>query len=172
MAYQHTLGQHGCIDGAVHALAQLLSRIMFMIEDGRERSVLRHEPGISSAQGELGRPLAEPDPVRSHASRPLLGHPGAARRLPAMARRIGVDVTTLPTTSTMRDLEWHCMGCRSWGLCRIWLASDTEGDGYRTFCPNAETLEQIRDQQELSRRKQDCAPSARPSPPSALRNEH
>ena len=44
----------------------------------------------------------------------------------------------------VRAMEWQCGECTNWRKCRAWLASGHEGASYRTFCPNAASLDELR----------------------------
>lgn len=147
-AASHWFGQ------AFHALTRLPSHLMLTFEGWRERASFARELDALDAHGELDRTLLESGLSRSDMPRLLNAHPGAARQLPAMMRRIGIDPTRLPITPETREVEWRCMDCRSWRECRDWLAAG-DGEGYRAFCPNAAALEQIRDRQELRRAGRD-----------------
>ena len=137
------------LDHALHALTRLPSRLMLTIEDWRERSSLVHELDALAAHGELDRTLLEAGLTPNDVPRLLRGNPGAARQLPEMISRVGIDPTLLPTTPETREIEWRCTDCRSRRRCRDWLASGDADHGYRAFCPNGVALEKIRDRQEL-----------------------
>ncbi len=139
------------LEQAFHALTRLPSRLMLTLEDWRERSSLAHEFDALAAHGELDRTLIEAGLSPSDVPRLLKGHPGAARQLPAMMRRVGIDSSQLPSTAALREIEWRCTECRSWRRCRAWLAAGGGGQGYRVFCPNAAELEQIRDRSAVAR---------------------
>lgn len=155
MTHPHAFGHW--LDQAVHAFARLPSRLMLTLEDWREKSSLAHEFDALAAHGELYRTLVEAGLSPNDVPRLLNGHPGAARQLPAMMRRVGIDASHLPITPETREIEWRCTECRSWRRCREWLASSENDHRYRKFCPNAAALEQLRDGQALRRAERDHA---------------
>jgi uncharacterized protein DUF6455 len=146
MAHPHVLGHS--LDLALHALARLPARLMLTIEDWRERSSLANELEALAAHGELDRTLLEAGLSPGDIPRLLKGNSGAARQLPEMMRRVGIDPTRLPITPETRAIEWRCTDCRTWRRCRDWLASSDADHGYLAFCPNGAALEQIRDRHE------------------------
>jgi uncharacterized protein DUF6455 len=146
MAHPSVFGHS--LDQALHALARLPSRLMLTIDDWRERSLLANELDALAAHGELDRTLLEAGLSPTDVPRLLTGNPRAARQLPAMMRRVGIDPGLLPITPETREVEWRCTDCRSWRRCRDWLAASDADHEYRAFCPNGSALEQIRDRQE------------------------
>lgn len=136
---------------AAVAASRFSSRILLAVEGVHERSVLEHELVRLDAQGDLERVLSDAGMSRSEMSRLINGHPGASGQLAEMMGRVGADRTDLHATaaarSALRAVERECTSCDSWRECRGWLASHATDNGYRAFCPNAETLEEMREQQ-------------------------
>src|SRR5579859_8206644 len=112
MAHPHVVSRW--LDQAAHAVTRLPSRLMLTLEDWREHSSLAGELDALAAHGELDRTLTEAGLSSSDVPRLLKGHPGAARQLPEMMRRVGIDPTRLPITPETREIEWRCTDCRSW----------------------------------------------------------
>jgi hypothetical protein len=154
------------LDLALHALTRLPSRLLLTIEDWRKRSSLANELDALAAYGELDRTLLEAGLSPHDVPRLLKGHPGAARQLPEMMRRVGIDPTLLPITPKTREIEWRCTDCRSWRRCRDWLDSSDGDHEYLAFCPNGAALDDIRDRQEQGPAQRD-----RPAMPGGVLRE-
>ncbi len=71
--------------------------------------------------------------------------PHAADELPRLLRALGVDPQKLSQQEprTMRNLERICIACEAKDDCRHELAAGTAANSYKTFCPNAITLEEL-----------------------------
>ena len=70
----------------------------------------------------------------------------SAELLNAVMVRIGladIYVGRIATSST--DLAVVCRSCGNWRRCRRWLQSVADEDAYRGFCPNAERLDHLRE---------------------------
>ena len=113
-----------------------------------ERHQLRRELYGLSQRGELERTLADSGIGPSDIYRLLQAHPRTRQQLAAMMRRVGIDRAALPRTApvleTLRAMEWRCGECVNWRQCRAWLEAPVAGTSYRVFCPNAETLDNLR----------------------------
>ncbi len=138
-------------DKAVALLSWLPARISLGLAGWRERHALACELAYLRMQGELERTLADSGVSPSEVPRLFRQHPGAARQFRDMIDRVGIDRARLPLTpatgAELRDMEWRCGECRAWRECRAWLASGLWSDGYSRFCPNADALERMRDEQ-------------------------
>lgn len=69
--------------------------------------------------------------------------PHAADELPKLLGEVGVDAQELSQQDLriMRSLERTCIACGAKGECRHELAAGTARDSYKSFCPNAFTIE-------------------------------
>jgi hypothetical protein len=139
------------IGKATIALMQVPTRMAQGLEGWRERHVLSREFAALRQNGEFERTLTDSGISSSEVARLFRAHPGAARQFGAMIERVGLDRARLPHIprigAELRDMEWRCGECGSWRQCRDWLATGLGSDGYRRFCPNADALEQLRDEQ-------------------------
>jgi uncharacterized protein YjiS (DUF1127 family) len=139
------------LEKIVSTSSRLPSRMALVVEAWRERWGLERELGRLDAQGELDRVLSDAGLSRSEMPQLMNAHPGAARQFAGMMEHVGVDKTGLPatvaTSLALREMQRQCNSCETWQECREWLASHAADDGYRTFCPNAHTFEELRDRQ-------------------------
>jgi uncharacterized protein YjiS (DUF1127 family) len=130
------------------SIAQLAGGVLLTIEGWRERSRLRHELNNLRQRGELNRTLTDCGIAPSDVSRLMRAHPRTRQQLGEMMQRLGRDRAALPRAAavleTLRAMEWQCGECADWRACRNWLASRDAPGSYRTFCPNAEALDQLR----------------------------
>ena len=71
--------------------------------------------------------------------------PHAADELARLLRALGVNPQKLPRQDpvAMRNLERVCIACSSKGECRHQLAAGTAAANYKSFCPNALTLDEV-----------------------------
>jgi hypothetical protein len=71
--------------------------------------------------------------------------PAAADLLPKLLRALGVDPATLARQDplAMRDLQRLCITCGEKRRCEHELAAGTAARHYRSFCPNAFTLDAL-----------------------------
>jgi hypothetical protein len=71
--------------------------------------------------------------------------PHAADQLPKMLLALGVDPKKLASSDPpmMRDLQRLCIACAHKKRCEHELAAGTAGQNYRSFCPNAVSLDAL-----------------------------
>ena len=71
--------------------------------------------------------------------------PHAAEQLPMLLRALGVDPGKLSRDdpAMMRDLQRLCITCGHKGQCEHELAAGTAAGSYKSFCPNAFSLETL-----------------------------
>lgn len=119
-----------------------------LIEGWRERARLRSEFARLAQQGELERTLADSGIAPSDVPRLMRAHPGTPQQLRRMMARLGIDRARSSRSKALadaiRDMEWRCGECADWRHCRDWLDAGAHTDSYRTFCPNASALDQLR----------------------------
>jgi len=149
MAHPRSQNHYQWFDSAVLALSNLPSRFMMAIEDWREDFVLECELAELAGHGALDRAIADVGLSQSEIPRLLKGHSGAVRQLTEVMRRAGIDPADLTRDRTLKEIEWRCIECRSWHQCRAWLTANETGDGYRAFCPNVATFDEIRKREGL-----------------------
>jgi uncharacterized protein YjiS (DUF1127 family) len=115
----------GWLDQTISAMAGLPSRIMSSVEDWRERDMIERELGELGAHGELDRVLADVGLARADIPALIKNGPAAARQLGEMMERIGIGAAHRSSLIRM-------------------LASGASDDGFHSFCPSADMLEQAR----------------------------
>ncbi len=142
---------HSWIGSAMASFRRLPASFALAIAGWRERRALACEMARLRMQGDLERTLADSGVSPSDVPRLIRAHPGASRHFGDMVERVGIDRTRLPLTpaigAAFRDMGLRCGDCTVWRRCGAWLDSGLLTDGYRDFCPNAEALELLRDQQ-------------------------
>jgi hypothetical protein len=71
--------------------------------------------------------------------------PHAADQLPRLLHAVGVDPGTLSREAPdmMRDMQRLCTGCSRKRRCERELAAGAAANNYRSFCPNAVSLETV-----------------------------
>jgi hypothetical protein len=71
--------------------------------------------------------------------------PHAADQLPRLLHAVGVDPGTLSRDAPdmMRDMQRLCAACSHKRRCERELAAGTGANNYRSFCPNAVSLETV-----------------------------
>src|SRR5690348_5498302 len=148
------LSRSGWMQRVAAALSQAGSRVSDAVDAWRERRGLARELAQLDAHGEFDRTLADNGLSSSDVPRLMHAHPGAARQLANMMSRLGVDrrrlVVTPAVAGELRDIEWRCGECRSWRQCRAWLDSEEAPERYRSFCPNTDALDRLRERQRLA----------------------
>ena len=118
-------------------------RALAAIEVLRERHRLRQELTALAESGALDRVLADAQLSRADLEPMLANHPDSGHLLDEMAARLHVGDRLHADRLTERDMWRVCTLCREQGACKHWLASGAT-EGYAAFCPNAETLDQLR----------------------------
>ena len=130
------------------AFAEVKSRIVLTVEGWRERRRLLNEFVDLRQKGELDRVLIDCGIAPSHLPRLLRAHPRTPQQLADMMRRLGIARAALARDTAkleaLRAMEWRCGECVNWRQCRAWLEAPVAGTSYRVFCPNAETLDNLR----------------------------
>lgn len=54
----------------------------------------------------------------------------------------GLDMLTA-SDQDVRSAMFACLGCKSTGVCKKWMAEDHTGEAPPAFCPNSERLERL-----------------------------
>lgn len=113
------------------------------VSDWLARGALREEFEDLEHSGCLDDVLIDLGISRWEVERVIRGYPEAGRLMPAMAKRLGLDVEGLePRMRYM--VGQHCAVCQSHRRCRQWLATaSAESTAYRDFCPNAALFDTI-----------------------------
>jgi hypothetical protein len=124
-------------------LGHLGERVLVTIHTLRERHRLRREFEAMACEGDLDRVLVDAQMTRGDVEPMLANYPASAHRLDAVAARLGVTEVLHRDPLAERDMRRVCSVCREQGRCAHWLAASPL-EGYRTFCPNAEELEELR----------------------------
>jgi hypothetical protein len=113
------------------------------LDDARSRSALRNEFAHLEQAGELD--LVLDDIGLSRAAVPTLvhNHPGAARRLAGMLKRLRIEPSQeTQNGAEMRAIQRSCLLCAVSGHCERWLASGSNEDPHQ-FCPNGSALDEL-----------------------------
>jgi hypothetical protein len=124
-------------------MARLAQRARDAFDEMRQRHALRRELGDCDMRGGLDETLGEIGVSRAQIPALIKGAPRASHLLGRMAAWIGVDLQGMRDPALKRELQRVCSLCQSQGQCRHWLEGP-KGSGYRDFCPNAETLDELR----------------------------
>lgn len=132
------------IDDAAKLDAGFLARVRGWWRGVIERERLRKELTALDRRGQLDTVLQDAGASRSTVNAILRGHPGGSKRLAAMLQRLGISRQQLHETGVLRDVEMTCTLCEATGKCDHWLRSG-KSEGYRGFCPNAQTFDTLRD---------------------------
>jgi len=127
---------------------QLWDWVQLTVASWRERSQLRRELNDLDQRGELGRTLQDAGLTSSDVTRLMRAHPRTPQQLAQMMQHLSINRSALlrrpGLVEAVRAMEWQCGECTNWRKCRAWLASGHEGESYRTFCPNAASLDDLR----------------------------
>lgn len=126
------------------AVARIVAEIRQICSDLTRRAALRAEFADLDRRGGLDAVLADIGVTRAELARIIAGYPVAGRLLPAMARRLGIDIDALDAPA--RDaLARGCASCAARRDCRRWLDNPSaDGAAYRAFCANAQLFDRIR----------------------------
>ncbi len=131
-------------DGCGGVIARMMAEIRQIFSDITKRAALRAEFMDLDRRGGLDAVLDDIGVTRAELAKIIGGYPVSGRLLPAMARRLGVDIDALDSRSRY-DLGRSCAMCQSRRSCRRWLDNDeADGSAYRRFCANAELLDAVR----------------------------
>ena len=128
----------GWIDG-------LKERIAAARENARIRADLEHELACLDRAGELDGVLDSLGLGRGAVDFLLENYPGSARRFNAMTERLGVADKAPPAAAidALAGPRRRCLFCEEVHQCEDWL-KDGKTEGYREFCPNADTFDALR----------------------------
>jgi hypothetical protein len=128
-------------DSANAALAGKADRFLTWVRDwwqAREElgSLDRHE--LERLAGEFGMSARDLEDLAAHG-------PGAADLLYERMHALGItrDDAERLARGLMRDLERTCSCCADKGVCRKDLAAHPEDPAWKTYCPNAISLESV-----------------------------
>ena len=113
------------------------------LDNARRRRALACELSDLSMTGDFDRVMGDIGLSRSDVAAMLKGCPDAPQLLAAMAPRVGVELGAIKDATVLRDLQRTCTFCSASAQCRRWLRSGRT-EGYRSFCPNAALLDEIR----------------------------
>lgn len=123
------------------AVARQLGRVRQAFADFRLRAAIRVELTDLDRRGGLDVFLRDIGITRPEMERSLRGYRNANQLLPAMARRLGIDIEKLAPASRYAIRE-TCSLCRVHRHCRRWVAnSSTPKTAFHEFCPNSARLD-------------------------------
>jgi uncharacterized protein YjiS (DUF1127 family) len=128
---------------ALDSLARLYRVARDAFEDWRVRHALRREFADLEVQHLLDATLDDVGLSRSQVPALIRGVP-RHELFRRMLARLGIPSSRIGSRRQRGELLWTCTTCKSGKACRHWLDSGRT-EGYRAFCPNAETLEHLRD---------------------------
>jgi uncharacterized protein DUF6455 len=131
-------------DDAAKLDARFFARLRGWWRGVIERQRLRYEITALDQRGQLDTVLRDVGASRSAVNAILRVHPRAPKRLSAMLQRLGISRQQLRESGVLRDVEMTCTLCEATGKCDHWLRSG-KSEGYRGFCPNAQTFDTLRE---------------------------
>jgi uncharacterized protein YjiS (DUF1127 family) len=135
--------QGGTANGFIALFGRCKSRLARAIGEVRDRAALRAELAHLKDTGQLDRVLNDIGVDPSEVSVLIKNHPGAARRMAAMLRRLRIEVAPKALNSTeMREIQRTCLLCAASGKCDRWLHSEGSEDPSH-FCPNSEAFRDL-----------------------------
>jgi len=124
-------------------LTRQWGRVRQLFSDMEARSALRAQMADLDRRGGLDNVLTDLGISRPALESIIRGYPESGRLLPAMAKRLGLDITKLDPRWRY-NIQRNCAECQSQGRCRHWLATaSAESTEYRAFCPNAELFDPV-----------------------------
>lgn len=127
--------------GAV--VSGLKQRIGRAVDNARARSELRSEFAHLDQAGELDLVLSDIGLSRSELPTLVHNHPGAARRLAAMLKRLRIKLAPeVENDAEMRAIQRTCLLCAASGHCDRWLATESSDNPHR-FCPNGDAFDDL-----------------------------
>lgn len=125
------------VDFVLGAIADWINKYRYMttLHDEFQRC---SPDEVRQIANDLSVPL---DQLRALASK----GPGAAALLDKLLVALSVDPDALQKSdpATMRDLQRLCIACRQKKRCQHELEEGTAAEHYRSYCPNAFTLESL-----------------------------
>lgn len=119
------------------------SRIGSHFRDAAVRRELREElAGLSGR--DLDCVLADIGLTRDEMETVIENAPRSRSLLESMMWRLALD-RTLPATASqlLREIERRCATCDHQKACGDWIGKGAQDDGYRSFCPNAATFDNL-----------------------------
>ncbi len=138
---QYEIGQRKSGQGGT--LARVVAEIRQIFSDLTRRAALRAEFADLDRRGGLDVVLDDIGVTRAELAKIIAGYPVAGRLLPAMARRLGIDIGALDPHSR-HELERGCATCQARRSCRSWLDKpNADRSAYRVFCANAQLFDTI-----------------------------
>lgn len=127
-------------NGLLGLIGRCTSRLTRAIGEVRDRATLRAEFARLRQAGQLDRVLSDLGVEASQVSTLIDNHPGSARRMAAMLRRLRIEPTPAGRDSVdMRAIQRTCLLCAASGRCDRWLRSESSQDPSH-FCPNADAF--------------------------------
>jgi uncharacterized protein YjiS (DUF1127 family) len=128
--------QHAA-DRAVRQLSATIAVALDAVETQHRRRALERQ---LSALDDCG--IADIGIAREQIPAIASAYPDAPQLLRRMMERVGVAREALLRNPNLRrEMEWNCVACSNRGQCRRWLKAATPADAYRSFCPNAASLD-------------------------------
>jgi len=119
------------------------SRVARAIEDVRARSALRSELAQLAAIGQLDCVMSDLGIASAEVSTLVENHPGSARRLATMLRRLRIEVVPGAGGSVdVHAIQRTCLLCAASGHCEHWSRSEGSEDP-RQFCPNSDAFVEL-----------------------------
>jgi Family of unknown function (DUF6455) len=130
-------------NGVFALFGRCRSRLARVVGEVRDRAALRTEFAHLRDTGQLDRVLSDIGVDPSEVMLLIRNHPGSARRMAAMLRRLRIDVAPEQLNSVdMRAIQRTCLLCAASGKCERWLHSEgPEDPSY--FCPNSEAFRDL-----------------------------
>ena len=127
-------------------LRRLVGAVGRRVAEARAQRSLRAEFDTLERAGALDDVLRDVDMTRTDLAAIVKADPGAARRLAAMAARLGLAdaLRRHGARRDVREIELACTRCAATGECDTWLRGSQAG-GNEKFCPNAAALQALRD---------------------------
>jgi len=135
--------QSNAANGLFALFGRCKSRLARVIGEVRDRAALRAEFAHLKDTGQLDRVLGDIGVDPSEVSMLIHNHPGSARRMAAMLRRLRIEVTPKELNSVdMRAIQRTCLLCAASGKCDRWVDSEGSEDPSH-FCPNSEAFHDL-----------------------------
>jgi hypothetical protein len=112
------------------------------LDDAAMRRDLRQE--LAELGGDLDRILAEIGMTRAELDVLIENAPRSRMLLQSMLQRLDLGKRLAMTAPQLvRSIERRCATCGSQSACEDWMTRGAPGDGYRSFCPNAEAFDAL-----------------------------
>ena len=135
--------QSDAANGLFALFGRCRSRLALAVGEIRDRAALRAEFARLRNTGQLDRVLSDIGVDPAEISMLIHNHPGSARRMAAMLRRLRIEVTPKELNSVdMRAIQRSCLLCAASGKCDRWLHSEGSDDPSH-FCPNSEAFRDL-----------------------------